>query len=119
MPVDFSQFVYAPNFAVFARPIIVTPVASQPSQPAYGARGIYGTAPVDIVGSDGSIFSDQKTIIDILEAEFPILPVQLDRIEVPAVNGIPAAGLFEVIDADTNGGGETTLTVRKLVTAKP
>ena len=119
MAVNFSQMVYLPNYAVFARPVTFTPLVSQPGQAAYGARGIFNTVPIDVMGSDGSIFSDQKTILDILEEEFSVLPVQLDRVFIPAHIGIPELGHFEIIDADTNGGGETTLTLRKLVTAKP
>jgi hypothetical protein len=119
MAVNFSQLVYLPLYNVFGRPITITPLGSQPGQPAYSARGIYNTVPVDVVGSDGTIFSDQRTIVDILEEEFAVLPLQLDRINIPAANGLPALGLFEVIDTDTNGGGETTLTVRKIVTPKP
>jgi hypothetical protein len=49
-----------------------------------------------------------------------VLPLQGDLINVPAdASGLIAEGDFEVLDADPNGGGETTLTLRRLVTAKP
>ena len=120
MAVDFSTLVYLPNFDMFARPISVTPLASQPGLPAYVARGIYDTRPIDVQAEDGSIISDQQTILDILEVEFAVIPEQLDRIHIPAD---PAAGRdlgdFEIVNSETNGGGETTLVIRKIVVARP
>ena len=69
MGVDFSTLVYLPNFDMFARPITVTPLASQPGMPAYGARGIFDTRPIDVQAEDGSIVSDQQTILDVRDAE--------------------------------------------------
>jgi hypothetical protein len=74
MALDFSTLVYLPNYDTFARPITVTPVASQPGVPAYTARGIYDTRPVDVAGMDGSITSDQQTILDVRDAEFLVVP---------------------------------------------
>ena len=120
MAINFSTLVYLPNFDMFARPITVTPLASQPGLPAYGARGIYDTRPIDVQAEDGSIVSDQQTILDILEAEFGTLPEQLDRIFIPAD---PDAGLalgeFEITNTETNGGGEMTLVIRKIVNSRP
>ena len=36
-------------------------------------------------------------------------------IDIPADSGFAAEGTFEVIDGDPNGGGETTLTLRRIV----
>jgi hypothetical protein len=120
MAVNFSTLVYLPNYDMFARSIIVDPIASQPGVPAYTARGIVGTRDIDVQAMDGSIYSDQQTICDIREAEFTVLPAQLDRITIPAdVDGGPAWGEYEVTDADTNGGGETTLSIRKVQTSLP
>ena len=105
---------------MFAVPITVNPIASQPGQPAYSARGIYLTGPTDVQMLDGSIFSDQATILDVRDAEYsggP--PMQGDRITIPFdCNGAPL-GEFEVIDADRDGGGLTTLTLRAISIAKP
>lgn len=120
MAVNFPTLVYLPNFDLFARPITITPLASQPGLPAYNARGIYDTRPIDVQAEDGSIISEQQTILDVLEAEFSVVPDQLDRIHIPAD---PDAGRdlgdFEVTNSETNGGGETTLVIRKIVTARP
>jgi hypothetical protein len=123
MALDFSTLVYLPNYDTFARPITITPLASQPGAPAYAARGIFGTRPVDVPALDGAIVSDQQTIMDIREAEFNVLPEQLDRIFIEADDEAGATGNelgeYEIVDAQTNGGGETTLVIRKVRAALP
>jgi len=105
---------------MFAVPITVTPVASRPGQPAYSARGIFNTGATDVPLTDGSIFSDQQTILDVRDFEFGNMPpMQGDLINIPLdCNGAPL-GDFEVTDADKDGGGQTTLTLRKYEAAKP
>jgi hypothetical protein len=119
MGLDMSTAVYLPNFEVFARPVVITPIVSQPAGVAYDARGILGTQDTGVPAEDGSIISDQQTILDILEAEFPTLPRQRDRVMIPADGTVPAAGLFEVVDTSSNGGGETTLIIRKIELPAP
>jgi hypothetical protein len=120
MPVDFSELVYLPAFNTYARAVFITPLASQgESIPAYQARGIFDTVAIDVVALDGSIVSEQRTIVDVRDNEFSILPVQGDQVAIPADGTLPDAGNWEVIDSVRNGGGETTLTVRKVMAAKP
>lgn len=120
MAVNFSQDVYLPAQDLFGRAITVTPSASQPGAPAYAARGIFDLDPIDVSALDGSVISETKVILDIRDSEFAVLPLQGDTVDIPAdPSGIPIAGSFEVIDTDPNGGGETTLTLRRLVPAKP
>ena len=119
MPVNFSDEVYLPCFDTFARQITVTPLVSQAGVAAYSARGIFDTRDIDVVALDGSIVSEQRTILDVRDVEFSVIPIQGDAIAIPADSGLPDAGSWEVIDSARNGGGETTLTLRKLVPAKP
>ena len=120
MALDFSTLVYLPNMDVFSRGITVTPIASQPGVPAYTSRGIYDTRPVDVGGLDGAITSDQQTILDVRDAEFTVVPEQLDRIYIGAnADAGPALGDFEVVDTESNGGGLTTLILRKIMASKP
>ena len=119
MAIDFAAQVYLPAFNIFARPCVFTPVKSQPSQPAYTGRGIYGTQPLDINAEDASIFSDQITILDVIENEFSVIPIQGDLVSIPADAALPALGDFEIVDTSTNGGGQTTYGLRKLVVSKP
>jgi hypothetical protein len=120
MALDYSTLVYLPSFDMFARPVTILPLASQPGMPQYGARGIFDTDDVNVFIEDGTIFADHKTFIDIREAEFSVVPEQLDQVFIPAdVNAGRELGWYEVTDACTNGGGETTLTLRRIKTAKP
>jgi len=119
MPIDFASVVYTPGQDMFGRPVVVTPVVSQPGQPAYTARGIYTTEPEDILAEEGSIFSDQRTILDIIAKEFEVVPIQGDLIFIPSSAGIKEEGNFVVSDLKDNGGGETTLLLRRSVEAKP
>ena len=117
MAINWSTQVYAPQYATFARPVTFNPIKSQPSAGSFDGRGIYGTAPVDVIGEDATIISDARTILDVLESDFAVVPIQGDRLTIPAHIGMPALGEFEVIDTSVNGGGETTLVIRKIVTA--
>jgi hypothetical protein len=56
MAVNFPKMVYLPAFKLFARPIIVRPVASQPDAPPYTARGIFDTEDIDIETLDGTLY---------------------------------------------------------------
>jgi hypothetical protein len=47
------------------------------------------------------------------------MPSQGDIVTIPANADLPALGDFNVIDVKSNGGGETTLTLRKVVVSKP
>ena len=114
MAINFSKVVYFPAYNVFARPVTFSGGTAPTA-----ARGIYNTVPVDVAAEDGTIFSEQRTVLDILEEEFMTLPAQGHHVTIPAHLDMPAVGTFEVIDADTNGGGETTLTLRRVVTTKP
>lgn len=120
MPVNFSTLVYLPNYELFARPVIITPLASQPGLPSYPARGIYDTRAIDVQAEDGSIISDAQTILDVRDVEFAVLPDQLDRIQIPAdAQAGPDLGEYEVTSVAGNGGGETTLVLRKVLSARP
>jgi hypothetical protein len=106
----------------FAGACTFTPLKSQPGQPSYTARGIYGTEPIDVLAEDSSIISDQRTIFDIREVEFTVLPIQGDLVFLAAANfadQLTEDATYEILDADTNGGGETTLAIRKIATALP
>ena len=118
MGVDWSTGVYLPVFDFFARPATITPLVSQPSGAPFSVRGIYDTEDLEVAAEDGSFLQSQRTIFDIREYEFQVLPAQGDRIYIPADRGaMGALGEFEIINAWTNGGGEMTLQLREIKTA--
>jgi hypothetical protein len=101
----------------FGRPVTFTSTLGNSfSGPA---RGIYDSRTLNVVMEDGSIFSDQQTILDIRTDEFATLPIQQDRINIPVdpVSGLPALGDFEITNVFHNGGGEITLELKQIVTA--
>ena len=118
MAVNFSLLDYKPNFDVWARPITVIPQTGG----SFFARGIYDTRGTVIQTEAGlAVESDQETILDVRDDEFYEIgrevPVQGDQIDIPQDGAITVGvGLYEVTDAAANGGGETTLVIRKVVT---
>jgi len=121
-PINFSADIYKICMDTYSGIVTFYPLKSQPGAAAYDARGIYGTEAVDIMGEDGSIISDQRTILDIREVEYQVLPQQGDLVFLAAGNfaaQITEDATYEILDADTNGGGETTLSIRKLVMPLP
>jgi len=119
MALNFSALVYLPSQDIFGRRIVVTPIASQPGASSYRARGIFGTRDMVIPAEDGSLISDQQTILDIRESEFVVLPQQRDLIFIPRDGAIPEEGEFEIVDSATDGGGETTLVIRSVGPPRP
>lgn len=120
MAINFSEDLYLKCWAVFARPMTVTPFTSSPGAPAYDNRCYFDTKETDVLTDEGAIYSDARTFIDIRMEEFVVLPMQGDRIDIPYHEGSPG-GTFEVSDlgGDGNAGGIITLTLKKLVTANP
>jgi len=114
---NFTDDVILPIMNTFGRNVVVTPVASQPGQPAYGNRGVYITQPVDVMTEAGIVFSDQRTMLKIRLAEYPVPPIAKDQIHIPAQANYPAVGDFEIQDVDEWADGGAMLTLRSLAVA--
>lgn len=112
--IDFDALVLAPCMNVFARPITVFPVRSQPAGSAYQARGSWHARPVDVIADEGQVISSETYTLGIREKEFSVPIVQGDRIEIPAYQTLARVGLFVVDDADVDGQGGTTLTLKMI-----
>jgi hypothetical protein len=112
--------VYAMAWNAFARPVTVTPLVSQPGAPSYDARGYYDERELDIMGEDGSVISSKQAYLDILIAEFPILPMQGDLIDISFHQGVPG-GSYYVLDlgGDGNAGGMINMTLKSNNQSKP
>jgi hypothetical protein len=117
--VNFSLMPYLPAFDMFARPVTFYPYVSQPTAAAYPGRGIYNTRMIQMALLDGSMLVDQQTILDIREVEFAVLPQQLDRLTVATAPDGSNIFEFEIVSTSSNGGGETTLVLRKWLPELP
>lgn len=116
MAVNFSELLYSPVQDTFARRVEITPIASQPGAPAYSARGRFSTKKEDIITPSGAVVNDQMTTLEIRSAEFPVPPIQLDRIQVlDDSDAGPSPGTFEVSDTFNNHKGKLILLLRRVV----
>jgi hypothetical protein len=116
MPVDFETVLFLTCLDQFAYSITVTPVVSQPGQPAYTSRAIYNTRGTMVQTDVGmAVLSDQETIMDILVGEYSVLPRQGDRIYLAPQQALPsdAPGDYEVVSTESNGAGQLTLVIRR------
>jgi len=111
---DFSGIVLSALQGTFSRPILVYPYASQPGEGAYSGRGVFSTAPTDIVPELSTAFSDQHTSIWIRLSEYPILPMRDDQIEIGSFLNAPAEGTFVVQDVNQHASGKMILMLKKL-----
>lgn len=109
--IDFDKIVLAPNAAIFARPITVNPIVSQPAVAPYSARGIWKSQPVDVQMEDG-IMSSQMHTLDVRLAEFPVPIVPGDTVLVDAFQSLPRIGVCEVEDTGEDGQGMSILTLK-------
>lgn len=110
--INFDALVLGPAMATFARPITVTPLVSQPGQPAYAARGVWNSKPINVALEDGSILSSQVHTLGIRKTEFPVPIRQGDRIDIDAVQSLPRVGLCAVEDTDEDGQGGVVISVK-------
>lgn len=120
MGVDYSTLILLANYDFWARDVTIIPIVSQPGAPAYINRGIYDCFATEVPAEDGTLVSDYRSVLDVREIEYGAVPVQGDQIDIPAdVGAMGQIGLMEITDAFTNGGGETTLVMRKVTAATP
>ncbi|MCP3471418.1 hypothetical protein NLM33_18750 [Bradyrhizobium sp. CCGUVB1N3] len=116
MAVNLDVLLQSPIFDFWAVDCTFVPLKSQPSAGSYPGRGILNTYSTDVTALDGSLYSDQRTILDIRESEFAALPMQNDHVIIPVdCNNVPK-GEYQIVDAVSDGGGQTMLTIRKYET---
>lgn len=116
MAVNLDVLLQSPIFDFWAVPVTFLPFVSQPAAASYPGRGILNTYNLNVTADDGSFYSDQRTILDIRDSEFAIMPQQDDHVVIPLdCNHVPK-GEYQIIDATGDGGGQTCLTIRKVET---
>lgn len=113
MGLNMGVLVKLPAMDLLARPITVTQAATGV---AYQARGIFHEDANPFPAEEASIVTDHIVSIDVLDAEFAVLPRQGDRIEIPADGTVPAEGTFTVLSATGDGGGMTNLILEEYIT---
>ena len=124
MAIDFSALVLGPCQDAFGHPVSILPVASQPGQGAYAARGIWTVDDVNLVTEDGGNFSSRTLKLGIRLSEFPIYPKQGDRITSSTADlplayweaPIPPAGTvdFLIDDFRPDGQGKADLILKRV-----
>jgi hypothetical protein len=116
MAINLDVLLQAPTFDFWAVPVTFMPLASQPGAGNYPGRGILNTYSTDLLALDGSMYYDQRTILDIRESEFSVMPIQKDHVVIPVdCNDVPK-GEYVIVDLVSNGGGQTMLTIKKFET---
>lgn len=114
MAVNYDVLLQSPIFDFFAVDCTFLPLASGGAN-FYG-RGILNTYTLDVIGQDGAIYSDQRTILDIRDSEFAVMPQQNDHVIIPLDSNLAPKGEYQIVDATSDGGGQTCLTIRKYET---
>lgn len=118
MAINLDALLQSTIFDVWAIPVTFLPFVSQPLAGSYDRKGILNTYGANVGAEDASIYSDQRTILDIRESDFEIMPEQRDHVIIPFdCNGEPK-GEYEIIDAVSDGGGQTCLTIRAIKTRR-
>jgi hypothetical protein len=112
---DMGVLVKLPQLDLFGRPISITPNGGA----AYVARGIWHRDNDDFLAEDNSVVTDHKVSVDVLDAEFAVLPRQGDVITIPADGTVPAEGTFTILSAHRDGGGMTNLLLEEYYTVGP
>ena len=103
--IDFDRLVLAPLMSVFGKPIVVTPTASQPGQPAYAARGDLRIQNIDMPLDDG-ILSTQVITLGVRKADFLVFVAPGDSV---VVGGKP----YLIDDTDDDPQGHSILTLKR------
>jgi hypothetical protein len=116
MAVNLDVLLQSPIFDFWSVPCTFRPLVSQPAAADYPGRGILNTYTIDVVAQDGSIYSDQRTILDIRDSEFSVMPLQNDHVIIPKDCNEATKGEYQIIDSNSDGGGQTCLTIRKYET---
>ena len=102
---NLTAVVLGSSLPLFAKTIVVDPLASQPGQIPYAARGAWKSRPVDIVTEDNSVIVSAVQTVLIRLAEFTVPPRQKDRITIEGVTYV----VSDPPRLDGQGGAHLTL----------
>src|SRR5262245_40188297 len=112
--IDFDAIVLNPCENIFAIRAKFTYTATKPEAAPVIVRGIYSSAPIDVIMQDETIFSDQQTSLGIRLRDFPngIVPDRGDEVEMVEPTH-PSFGMkYWIGDSDLDGQGGAMLMLR-------
>lgn len=89
MPINFDELVLGPSVDVFGIPIVLTPTASQPGQPAYSSDvngnpllAIWSVKDVDVMLNDGALLATKTLELGIQYSRFSVPPRRGDGVQI-------------------------------------
>lgn len=110
--IDFDTIVLDVCEDIFSIVCKFTYAATKPEAAPVIVRGIYSSAPVDVIMQDETIFSDQQTSLGIRLRDFAIAPDRGDLVEI-VDSRHPAFGQkYWIGDSDLDGQGGAMLMLR-------
>ena len=110
--IDFDALVLNPCEDIFAILVKFTLAATKPEAAPVVVRGIYSSAPVDVIMQDETIFSDQQTSLGIRLRDFDIPPDRGDIVEIIDQRHPAFGNKYWIGDSDLDGQGGATLLLR-------
>lgn len=110
--IDFDALVLNPCEDIFSILVKFTLAATKPEAAPVIVRGIYSSAPVDVVMQDETIFSDQQTSLGIRLRDFDIPPDRGDIVEIIDQRHPAFGNKYWIGDSDLDGQGGANLLLR-------
>ena len=80
MPIDFDSLVLSPAMNLFAHPMMLNPIRSQPAVQPYAARGVWEVSPYTIMMENQAPFSTSVYKVGFRLTDFKVPPVTGDQI---------------------------------------
>ena len=110
--IDFEALVLGPCQDAFSRPVTVTPLASQPGQPAYQARGIWRAPQANVALEDGSVMNSQDLILGMKRGDMTVPVLEGDQIEIDTYLSLPRIGVCLIDRINKDGIGDMQIVLK-------
>lgn len=106
MAVDFDKTVLASCMDAFAITVTIDPIASQPGEPAYSARGVFDRPYEQVITAEGHSQTSTQPVLGIRLSEFAVPPAKKDKVTVDGV-------IYQVFDIHPDGQGGADLMLKE------
>lgn len=110
--INFDQIVLNPTVGIFAIACKFTLTASKPEAAPVVCRGVFTSAPLDVLMQDDTIFSDQETSLGIRTLDFAVVPDRGDMVEIIEPSHRNFGSKYWIGDSDEDGQGGIKLLLR-------